>query len=324
MVQRPLLRFVLRRMVAAIVLVFIAASAALLLANSAPGDYTTGKIDLPPDVAAAERQRLGLDRPFAEQYWIWLRRALTLDLGESFRYHRPVVELVRERGANTAFLAVVALTLATIVGIPVGVLTGSRRRGPLIVILRAASALCLSMPPLITSLLLLLVAAHTGLFPVGGLDAPDPGTPWTSIVSSAARHVALPALALALPFAAMLERVQAQALAEALAQPMTTAALARGIPRRRIVAVHAWRLSLGPLLAVYTVVVGALFSGSFAVEIVAVWPGLGRLMIDAIMARDTYLVAGCATAGAVFVAIAVFLGDVAHAAVDPRLETFRS
>ncbi len=322
MVQRKLLRFVLHRSVAAIVLVFVVASAALVLAQRAPGDYTTRAIDMDPAVAAAERHRLGLDRPFLEQYAAWLRRALTLDLGESFRYHRPVIELVRERAANTALLAVVALTLATVVGIPAGVLTGSGR-GFLTAVIRAASAAFLSIPPLITSLLLLLVAARTGL-PIGGLDAPDPGTPWTTIVTSAVRHVALPAVALALPFAAMLERIQSQALRDALAQPLTIAALARGIPRRRIVAVHAWRLSVGPVLAIYSVVVGALFSGSFAVEIVAVWPGLGRLMVDAIMARDTYLIAGCAAAGAVFIAVAVLLGDIAQAALDPRLEARQS
>jgi len=323
-VQRTFLRFVLRRAVAAVVLVFVVASAALLLAQAAPGDYSARDFQRDPAALAAERHRLGLDRPFAEQYATWLRRVVTLDLGESFRYRRPVLALVRERAANTALLAAVALALATLAGVPAGLLTGSRRGGLLIAIVRALSAIFLSIPPLITSLLLLLVAARTGWFPIGGLDAPDPGTSWTDILAQAARHVALPALALALPFGALIERIQSQALREALARPLAIAALARGIPRRRVIAVHAWRLSLGPLLAVYSVIVGALFSGSFAVEIVSVWPGLGRLMIDAIVARDTYLVAGCAAAGALFIAIAVFLADVAHAAADPRLETVRS
>ena len=102
-------------------------------------------------------------------------------------------------------------------------------------------------------------------------------------------------------------------------RPSTTAARARGIPDRRIVWRHGWRQSLGPVLAIYGVIVGSLFSGSFAVEIVTSWPGLGELMRQALMARDTYLVAGCAAAGAAFLAAGVLAADVAHALVDPRI-----
>ncbi|PYR72771.1 MAG: hypothetical protein DMF86_22550, partial [Acidobacteria bacterium] len=94
--QRTFLRFVLRRAVAAVVLVFVVASAALLLAQAAPGDYSARDFQRDPAALAAERHRLGLDRPFADQYATWLRRVVTLDLGESFRYRRPVLALVRE------------------------------------------------------------------------------------------------------------------------------------------------------------------------------------------------------------------------------------
>jgi ABC-type dipeptide/oligopeptide/nickel transport system permease component len=99
------------------------------------------------------------------------------------------------------------------------------------------------------------------------------------------------------------------------------AALARGVPRSRVVTRHAWRLSVGPLLGIYGVLVGSVFSGSFAVELVTSWPGLADLMRQALMSRDTYLVAGCAAAGALFLAVAVFAADLAHAAVDPRVRT---
>ena len=108
----------------------------------------------------------------------------------------------------------------------------------------------------------------------------------------------VPTLALALPVAAVLERLQSESIAGALAQPAALAARARGVPRHRVVWRHAWRQSLGPILAIYGIIVGTLFSGSFAVEIVTSWPGLGELMRQALIARDTYLVAGCAAAGA--------------------------
>jgi peptide/nickel transport system permease protein len=299
-------RFLLRRGLAAIVLVFAVTSGALLLAQLAPGDFAS-TIGTDPGRIAAERHRLGLDRPVLEQYAGWLKRSLTLDLGESFQYHVPVIELVRVRAANSARLAVAALLVATLLGIPWGVLTGSRRGGIVIRLLRAASIVLLSVPPLISSLVLLTIAARTGWLPVSGMGGLS--------------HYVVPTLALALPIAAMLERLQSQSLTNALNRPSTIAARARGIPDLRIVWRHGWRQSLGPILAIYGVIVGSLFSGSFAVEIVTSWPGLGALMLQALTARDTYLVAGCAAAGAAFLATGILAADVAHALADPRIGT---
>jgi peptide/nickel transport system permease protein len=301
--------FLLRRGLAALLLVFAVTSGALLLAQLAPGDYTS-EIGRSPAEIAAERHRLGLDRPFLTQYTEWLKRSLTLDLGESFQYRQPVIRLVRERAANTAVLAVTALVVATLLGIPSGIFTGSRRGGVAARVLRAASMILLSVPPLIGSLVLLTIAARTGWLPVSGMGGPS--------------HLVVPTLALALPIAAMLERLQSQSIGDALNRPSAMAARARGIPQARIVWRHGWRQSLGPILAIYGVIIGSLFSGSFAVEIVTSWPGLGNLMLQALMTRDTYLVAGCAAAGAAFLAAGVLAADVAHAFADPRVEGARS
>jgi peptide/nickel transport system permease protein len=304
-VRRPLLRYLIVRACSAAALVFIVASGALLLAEAAPGDYAS-QFGRDPASIAAERHRLGLDRALVAQYGAWLSRSVRLDLGESFQYRRPVLTLVRERARNTAVLAAAALLLATSLGVPWGLFTGSRR-GAASALLSGASLVLLSMPPLITSMLLLTMAARTGWLPVGGM-----GT---------ARHLIIPSLALGLPLAAAIERLQSQALRDALQRPSMLAALARGVPRSRVVTRHAWRLSVGPLLGIYGVLVGSVFSGSFAVELVTSWPGLADLMRQALMSRDTYLVAGCAAAGALFLAVAVFAADIAHAAVDPRVRT---
>ena len=298
-------RFVVRRLLAAAGLVFVVSSAALVLADIAPGDFVTATIGGDPSIVRAERQRLHLDRPIAERYREWMTRSLTLDLGESFQYRRPVLGLVRERAANTAVLALAALVLATAIGIPAGVVTGSRR-GVAARVLRGGSLLLLAMPPLITSFVLLTIAARTRWFPIAGMGG--------------LRHLVVPALSLALPLAAMLERLQSDAIRDALARTHVVAAAARGIPRRRLIWRHAWRASLGPVLGVYGVVIGSLFSGSFVVEVIASWPGLASLMRDALMARDAPLVAGCAAAGALFLAAGVLIVDLTHAALDPRIE----
>jgi ABC-type dipeptide/oligopeptide/nickel transport system permease component len=299
--------FLLRRGLAALLLVFAVTSGALLLARLAPGDYAS-QPGLSPEQMAAERHRLGLDRPLREQYLGWLKRSLTLDLGESFQYQRPVLGLVRERGANTARLAIAALIVATLLGIPSGIFSGSRGGIPARLI-GGVSLVLLSVPPLISSLILITIAARTGWLPVAGMDGP--------------RHFVVPTLALALPFAALLERLQSQSIGDALNRPAASAARARGVPVSRIIWRHAWRQSLGPILAIYGVIIGSLFSGSFIVEWVTSWPGLGRLMLDALNARDTYLVAGCAAAGAAFLAAGILAADVAHAMLDPRIEEAR-
>jgi peptide/nickel transport system permease protein len=313
-VHRGLLRYLLRRLLLAAILVVVVSSAALMLVEAAPGDAVSG-FDLDPAAARAERERLGLDRPFLARYASWLGRAVRFDLGESIKYRRPVASLVAERAEKTALLGASALLLATLVGIPAGIFTGSRRNA-VTALARGVSLLLLSVPSLVTSFGLLLLASRTGWLPVGGFSTSGSDeTIWTG-----ARYLILPTIALALPIAATLERLQSQALSDALADPCVRAALARGCSMRRVIWRHAFRLSLKPVLAIYGVIVGSVLSGSFAVEIVTSWPGLGALMYEALVARDLYLVAGCAAAGSVFLALGILLADIALAFADPRVE----
>jgi len=307
----------LRRAASAALLVFAVSSASLLLARLAPPDDAFGTDRA---VLAAERHRLGFDRPLAAQYVDWLARSARFDFGESLRFRRPVATLIRERAGNTALLGLSALALATLVGLPLGVFTGSRNRGVLVAAARVSSMALLSVPPLVTSLLLLLLAARTGWFPTGGLPNIPVGASLIQSAAIVAHYLFLPALALALPIAAGLERLQSRALREALAEPCIMAAMARGVPRRRVIWRHALRLALKPVLAIYGITIGSVLSGSFVVEIVMSWQGLGDLMYQALQSRDLYLVAGCAAAGSCGLALGILLSDLALAAVDPRVE----
>jgi peptide/nickel transport system permease protein len=314
-------RFLVRRAAFALLLVFVVSSGALLLARLAPGDAASNLVTtgVSAQAIARERARYGLDRPILEQYASWLAHAARLDFGQSILFGRPVGELVRRSAGNTAILALTALVFATILGVPLGVVSGSRQRGALSAAIRAGSLVCLSLPPLLTSLVLVFVAARTGWFPLGGMtsiDASNAG--WLSWVRDVSRHLPLPALALGAPIAATLERLQSQATGEALRQPWVLATVARGVPWTRVVWRDAFKASLGPVASIYGLVVGSLLSGSFAVEIVTSWPGLGRLMFDALRARDLYLVAGCAAIGSVFLAIGALVSDAVLALTDPR------
>jgi peptide/nickel transport system permease protein len=258
--------------------------------------------------------RYGLDRPIAEQYGRWLTRVARFDFGRSLVYDRPVADLVPERAANTALLAAAALIVSTLIGLPLGILSGSRR-GIVAAIVRGTSVALVSMPPLLTSLLLVFIAARTGWLPIGGMRSPTAGS--TSVID-VLKHMIVPVVALALPIAATFERLQSQALAETVRQPFVAATIARGVSEQRVVWRDALKAALVPVASMYGLVVGSLLSGSFVVEMVTAWPGLGRLMLDGLRGRDAYLVAGCAAAGALFLAFGTLLSDAALAFVDPR------
>jgi ABC-type dipeptide/oligopeptide/nickel transport system permease component len=164
-------------------------------------------------------------------------------------------------------------------------------------------------------LVLLLLSTQTGFgsAATGSLDG----------LADLLRHLPVPALALGLPIAASLERLQSRAIREALADPSILAARARGVSALRATWVHALRLSALPVVGVLGIVIGTVLSGSFVVEFVMSWPGLGMLMYDALHARDMYLAAGCASAAALFLAIGIVAADTALVVLDPRAAAIR-
>ena len=313
-------RYLVKRLAFALLLVFVVASASLLLTRIAPGDFGTAQcLTLDAEQCRQLRERLGLDRPIGEQYVEWLGSAIRFDFGESMLYSRPVSVMIGERALNTVVLASAALLLATLIGIPLGIYSGTRR-GAGRTIVRTVSTLAISIPPLIGSLVLVFLAARTGWLPVGGMTSNtgiDPS--WTAWLADLARHIPIPAMALAIPLAAMLERLQSEAIENAVHEPFVAASRARGVDGVRAILRHAWPVSLRPVLGFYGIMVGTVFSGSFVVEVVTSWPGLGRLMFDALKARDLFLVAGCAATGAFFLAAGTFLADLLLAWTDPRI-----
>jgi peptide/nickel transport system permease protein len=314
------LSFLVRRVVWALVLAFLVSSGGLALARLAGGDFVTQTLGLGAKRETVERlqQAHGLNRPFHQQYVDWLSGVVTLDFGTSQMYGRPVGSLVLARTLNSALLGTGALVLALLVGLPLGVVSGSRRDA-LSHLVRLTSIVCLSVPPLVGSLLLVWLAAITGLFPIGGMTSTAAGDVSAAVYArDLLWHLPVPILALGLPLAATLERVQSQAISDALGQPCIVAALARGASRRRVLWGHAMRLSAKTPIAVGGLLAGVLLSGSFAVELITSWPGLGRLTYDALIARDVALVAGCATAGALLVSAGLVLSDVLLILVDPR------
>ena len=311
-------RYIARRLAFAAFLVVAVSSASFVLARLAPGDFATQAIglDAPRETIEQMRARYGLNKSIAAQYRDWIVAAAHLDFGRSMLYDRPVRDLIPERAANTAILGAAALAFATLVGLPLGIVAGSRRGGILPSLIRSTSLVLLSTPPLLTSLLFVFLAARTGWLPIGGMRSAV--APAGGATIDLLTHLIVPAAAIALPLTAMLERLQAQAMSDTVGEPFVLAAFARGASRPRIVWRDALKPALRPVASVYGLMVGTLLGGSFAVEVITAWPGLGRLMLDALRARDVYLVAGCAGTGALFLACGTLISDLALGLVEPR------
>lgn len=316
-----MLIYLLRRLLATFLLVLVVSSAAFVITRIAATKAIAADIGLhlDPVTIKARMHELGLDRPMLEQWASWLGRLLQFDLGTSVYYNSPVAPIVGERARNTALLATTAFLVALAIGIPPAFVTATRPGSFAARAIRATSLLLLSLPSFVSSLGLVLVAARTGWLPAGGLASSTVGATFAERAMDVAWHLPLPVLALALPLAATFERLQAQALADALLLPSVRAAHARGIPPRTIAWRHAGRLAIKPVAGVAGLAFGALLSGSFAVEAVTAWPGLGRLTIDALRYRDLYLVAGCAAAGTLVLALGLLVADLVIAWSDPRV-----
>jgi peptide/nickel transport system permease protein len=316
-----MLAYLLRRLFATIALVIAISTTALVLTRLAPGDYAQLQrgIGATAQSLAAERRAANLDQPLTVQVGRWIAGLARFDFGTSLLYGQPVAPIVRERAINTAALAVAAFAIALGLGIPAAFLTATRPRSLAARSIRVASLVLLSVPSFVGSLALVLLAVRTGWLPAGGISSNDvaPGT--VDYALDVLWHLPVPVLALALPLAATFERLQSQALTEALAEPAVHAARARGVPSSVVIRRHAWRLSLKPVAAVGGLAIGALLSGSFSVELVTAWPGLGRLIVDALRARDLFLVAGCAAAGTFVLSLGLLAADVVIAWSDPRI-----
>lgn len=278
------------------VLVVAAFVGAYLLTALAPGDAAYELLPQGRAAYEAERSRLGLDRPVSERFRTRLARLARLDFGTSLRFGQPVLPLVVERASRTLLAGGLALAIALAIGIPAGV-ASARLRSPVLRRLAAAlSLVVVSIPSLVSALLLAVLFVRWRVPPL-----------------------VVVVLALALPAAALVERLQASAYGDVAEGLQLRAARARGLSERRAAWRYAWPLSLPAVLGVVSLVASQLVSGSLAVEYVTNWPGLGRLTYEALMARDADLAAGCAAAAAVLVGLASLAGDLLLAAVDPRV-----
>lgn len=310
--------YLLRRVLLVVPTLIGVSLLAFALANLAPGDpaeellrRSTGYQPTPEEIASA-REDLGLDRPIAVQYGSWLADAARGDLGTSYGTRRPVTDEILERIPRTLELAVPAALGALALALVLGTVSAFHRNRWPDHVVRVISVAGASMPSFWLALLLIvLFSLKLSLLPVAGREA-------------GVRSLVLPVVALSLAPTAVLARFTRSAMLETLGDDYVRTALAKGLAGWRVVGHHALRNACIPIVTAFGTSLGHLVSGAVIIETIFLWPGVGKLAVDAILQRDYPMIQGFTLfAGLVFVLLNLLV-DLSYGALDPRIRLARA
>ncbi|WP_438960374.1 ABC transporter permease [Nereida sp.] len=311
-----MLRYALSRCASLVISLIVASMVIFLTIEIVPGDPAAFMLGLnaQPEAVEALRTELGLNASAPERYLTWVSGMLQGDFGTSYTYRAPVSDLIADRIWVSLPLAVYALVLSTLIAFPAGIFAASRRGGAGDTAIMGATQLGVAIPNFWFAMILVLIfAINLRWFSAGGFVGWDKGF-WLGLKS-----LTLPAIALALPQAAILARVMRSSLLDMLGEDFIRTARAKGLSKRQALWRHAVRNALIPVLTILGLQFSFLLAGGIVIEQVFFLPGLGRLIFQAISARDLIVVEGVVMLLVFSVIIVNFLVDLTYAAVDPRL-----
>jgi ABC-type dipeptide/oligopeptide/nickel transport system permease component len=314
--------FALRRILSAIPTVFMVLLLGFLATRLAPGDpvlLIAGE-HAPPEMLDELRARFGLDRPLPQQFLIYLKEVLSGDFGFSYAQQQPVVSLIAERVPATLLLVLSAVVIALVFGVVLAVLAIAFQNRVPDTLLSAISMIGYSVPVFwLAQLLIFFLAVKLDLFPTGGMynfRAPSDGI---GRLLDLLHHLALPALNLGLIYTAMIARLTRAEMAEVMTQDHVLTARSKGLSGRAVLLRHVLRNALGPLLTMTGVLLGTLFAGAIFTETVFSWPGLGRLLYDALFARDYPIIVAMFILTSLALVVTNAVVDILYSVVDPRI-----
>ncbi len=318
--------YVIKRLLQAVLTLFLVSALSFTIIQFAPGDYLDLLRTNPrfaPETIDAYATQFGLDQHPIKQYFQWLGNILSRgNFGQSFIYGRSVTSLLAERIPATLLLSIASIIITWAIAIPLGIIGAVHQNRPIDRFLRVISYLGQGIPTLITGLLLLFFAQlTTPLFPVGGMTSVDfADLTLLGKIIDVLWHMILPTLALSVTGYAGLQRITRGELLDVLRQDYIQTARAKGLPENRVIYVHALRNAVNPLITLLGFEFSALLSGSFITESFFNWPGLGRLILQAVQAQDLYLIMASLMMGAVLLIIGNLLADLLLKVVDPRIK----
>ncbi|WP_460272229.1 ABC transporter permease [Celeribacter sp. ULVN23_4] len=312
--------YILKRLISAIPVLFGITVIVFLIMSMIPGDPATailGSYATPENVEKLNRD-LGLDKPLVQRYFIWLGNMLTGDFGRSFSLNRPVLDEILERFSATLVLAGTSFILCAVLGILAGAVSAARQYGLADKLITFIVLIGISIPSFFLGMMMILIfAVRLKWLPVSGMYAIYGGGDLPDLIN----HLIMPASALAAVATGVVARMSRSAMLEVLRQDYIRTARAKGVKERRVLLGHALRAAMVSIIPVLGIQAGFVLSGAVYIEMVFQWPGVGRMLVDAILKRDILLVQG----GVVFVAACYVLFniavDVAQSLLDPRIKT---
>ncbi|MCV2872717.1 ABC transporter permease [Defluviimonas sp. WL0050] len=312
--------YILKRLISAVPVLLGITIIVFLIMSLIPGDPATailGSYATPENVEKLNRD-LGLDKPMVQRYFIWLGNMLTGDFGRSFSLNRPVLDEIVERFSATLILAGTAFVLCSVLGVLAGVVSAARQYGLADKAITFIVLIGISVPSFFLGMMMILLfAVNLRWLPVSGMYAIYGGGDLPDLLN----HLIMPALALAAVATGVIARLARSAMLEVLRQDYIRTARAKGVPERRVIMGHALRAAMVSIIPVLGIQAGFVLSGAVYIEIVFQWPGVGRMLVEAILKRDLLLVQG----GVVFVAACYVMFniavDVAQSLLDPRIKT---
>ena len=317
--------YLLRRFGHAIFLLIGVSVLAFVFTVLAPGNYFD-EMRLNPQIApesiVALKTQYEVDRPLPVRYLHWVGSVLRGDMGFSFAFNSPVAPLLLIRARNTLLLTITAMLLAWGIALPLGIWSAEHQGGVPDRLVSSGTAALMVIPDLALSLGLLVVAVKSGWFPMGGMVSLQfESLSFLGKIRDLFLHMALPIAALVISVLPLLVRHVRAAIAEVLDAPFLLAAQGHGIPRRTLLYGYALPAAANPLISLFGFSVGTLLSGSLLVEVVMSWPGLGPFLLEAILARDLYVVIGGVLLSTLFLVGGNFLADLLLYWADPRIRT---
>ncbi|MDI6751865.1 MAG: ABC transporter permease [bacterium] len=318
-----MIRFILKRLLHAIPLLIGITIISFFIIQLAPGDYFT-QMELNPEISKETLEKLrtdfGYDKPIWIQYLRWLKNLSRFDFGVSISYHIPVATLIKQRVLATLYLSLVVIFFLWLISIPLGLFCATHQKSFQDKVIMVSGYIGMSMPSFFFAFLLIFFSAKTDLLPIGGIVSINfDDLPFFSKVKDLILHITIPASVIIFGGFGYLTRIMKGYLLDVLSSPYIIAARARGLSEFRVIGKHGLANALNPMITIFGFQLSGILGGAALIEIITRWPGMGRLMLDAVLSQDLYLVMAGLVISSLMLIGGNLIADILLALSDPRI-----
>ncbi|MEW6680504.1 MAG: ABC transporter permease [bacterium] len=318
-----MIKYIIKRLLHAIPLLFGVTIISFFLIQLAPGDFWTS-LKLNPEISKETiedmRKEFGFDKPLYIQYFKWLWKIIHLDFGVSLAYHIPVITLIKQRLFNTLYLSFVVLIFLWLFAIPLALISSQHKYSVFDKTISFFSFISMSIPAFFLAFLFIFFAANTHILPIGGVISIDHyELSFFGKIKDYALHIVIPAGCLIMGGLGWLLRVMRGYILEVLSLPYITAARAKGLSHNNVLYKHTLRNAMNPMITIFGFQLSSVLSGASLIEIITRWPGMGRLILDAVLSQDLYVVMGGLVISTLLLIFGNLIADILLAISDPRI-----